>query len=271
MTCPNCGHENPAGAKYCAQCGHALPIICPVCSHQSPPDANFCSNCGHAFTDDATASADKDVAGLAATRYVPPEMREKIEEVRRTNPMRGERRTVTMLFADIKGSTAAAEGLDPEDWSDIINGAFEHMIAPVYRYEGTLARLMGDAVLAFFGAPIAHEDDPVRAVRAGLEIADAIGGYKTEIGRRWGIDIDVRVGINTGLVVVGEVGSDLRVEYTALGDAVNVAARMEQTAHPGTVQVTADTWRLVSDQFEGESIGGVEVKGKSEPVRSFRV
>ncbi len=198
-------------------------------------------------------------------------MKEKIEEARRTNPMRGERRTVTMLFADIKGSTAAAEGLDPEDWSEIINGAFEHMIAPVYRYEGTLARLMGDAVLAFFGAPIAHEDDPVRAVRAGLEIADAMGGYKAEISRRWGIDIDVRVGINTGLVVVGEVGSDLRVEYTALGDAVNVAARMEQTADPGTVRVTAETWSLVSDQFEGESIGGVEVKGKSEPVEAVRV
>jgi class 3 adenylate cyclase/tetratricopeptide (TPR) repeat protein len=185
--------------------------------------------------------------------------------------MRGERRTVTMLFADIKGSTAAAEQLDPEDWTEIINGAFEHLIAPVYRYEGTLARLLGDAILAFFGAPIAHEDDPVRAVRAGLEITEAMKSYKAEILERWMIMIDVRVGINTGLVVVGEVGSDLRVDYTALGDAVNVAARMEQTAEPGTVRVTADTWSLVAEHFDGEEIGPVEVKGKSEPVTAVRV
>lgn len=198
-------------------------------------------------------------------------MLHKITAARAANPMRGERRTVTMLFADIQGSTAAAEGLDPEDWTDIINGAFEHLIAPVYRYEGTLARLLGDAVLAFFGAPIAHEDDPVRAVRAGLEIVEGMHPYKTGIADRWGIPIDVRVGINTGLVVVGEVGSDLRVEYTALGDAVNVAARMEQTADPSTVRVTRETWDLVSDQFAGEEIGPVEVKGKSEPVAAVRV
>lgn len=195
----------------------------------------------------------------------------KITAARATNRMQGERRTVTMLFADIQGSTSAAEGVDPEDWSDIMNGAFEHLIAPVYRYEGTLARLLGDAVLAFFGAPIAHEDDPVRAVRAGLEITERMEPYREEIERRWGIPLGVRVGINTGLVVVGEVGSDLKVEYTALGDAVNVAARMEQTAEPGTVRVTADTWALVSDHFDGEQIGPVEVKGKSEPVVAVRV
>ncbi len=195
----------------------------------------------------------------------------KITAARATNRMQGERRTVTMLFADIQGSTSAAEGVDPEDWSDIVNGAFEHLIAPVYRYEGTLARLLGDAVLAFFGAPIAHEDDPVRAVRAGLEITERMESYRAEIDQRWGIPLGVRVGVNTGLVVVGEVGSDLKVEYTALGDAVNVAARMEQTAEPGTVRVTADTWALVSDLFEGEQIGPVEVKGKSEPVVAVRV
>lgn len=195
----------------------------------------------------------------------------KIEAARATQRMRGERRTVTMLFADIQGSTSAAEGVDPEDWTEIVNGAFEHLIAPVYRYEGTLARLLGDAVLAFFGAPIAHEDDPVRAVRAGLEITERMVSYRDEIERRWGFSLGVRVGINTGLVVVGEVGSDLKVEYTALGDAVNVAARMEQTAEPGTVRVTAETWSLVSDQFEGEQIGPVEVKGKSEPVVAVRI
>ncbi|MFP3915837.1 MAG: double zinc ribbon domain-containing protein, partial [Actinomycetota bacterium] len=198
MNCPNCGHGNRAGARFCAQCGDALEITCPVCSHKSPRSANFCSNCGHAFGKEPEPALGRDV-----TRYVPPETLTKMTEVRAANPMRGERRTVTMLFADIQGSTAAAEGLDPEEWTEIANGAFEHLIEPVYRYEGTLARLLGDAVLAFFGAPIAHEDDPVRAVRAGLEIVEAMDGYKAEIARAWGIPIDVRVGINTGLVVVG--------------------------------------------------------------------
>ena len=152
-----------------------------------------------------------------------------------------------------------------------MNGAFEHLIAPVYRYEGTLARLMGDAVLAFFGAPIAHEDDPERAVRAGLEIVSGVEGYRVEAQRRWGIDFDVRVGINTGLVVVGAVGSDLRVEYTAMGDAVNVAARMEQTAQPGTVRISEHTHKLVQPLFEFEPIGPIEVRGREESLRAFRV
>lgn len=131
-----------------------------------------------------------------------------------------------------------------------MNGAFEHLIAPVYRYEGTLARLMGDAVLAFFGAPITHEDDPQRAVLAALETIERTVSYRKEVQRRWGVDFNVCVGINTGLVVVGEVGSDLRVEYTAMGDAVNLAARMEQTAEPGTVQISEATYRLVAPRFD---------------------
>jgi pyruvate/2-oxoglutarate dehydrogenase complex dihydrolipoamide dehydrogenase (E3) component len=117
-----------------------------------------------------------------------------------------------MLFCDVTGSTAAAELLDPEEWAEIMNGAFEHLIAPVYRFEGTLARLMGDAILAFFGAPISHEDDPQRAVMAGIEILNATASYRDEVRRRWGVEIEVRVGINTGLVVMGEVGADLRVD-----------------------------------------------------------
>jgi class 3 adenylate cyclase/tetratricopeptide (TPR) repeat protein len=175
-----------------------------------------------------------------------------------------------MLFCDVTGSTSAAEQLDPEDWAQIMNGAFEHLIAPVYRYEGTLARLMGDAILAFFGAPIAHEDDPQRAVRAGLEIIQSIAPYREEVRREWGLDFQVRVGINTGLVVVGEVGSDLRVEYTALGDAINTAARMESLAEPGTVRVAADTQRLIEPLFEFEDLGLTDVRGKAEPVRSYK-
>jgi class 3 adenylate cyclase/tetratricopeptide (TPR) repeat protein len=195
----------------------------------------------------------------------------KLEAARVGRSMQGERRIVTMLFSDVAGSTAMAEELDPEEWTEIMNGAFENLIAPVYRYEGTLARLMGDAIFAFFGAPIAHEDDPQRAVAAGLEIVEGIRAYRERMKADRDLDLDVRVGINTGPVVVGEVGSDLRLEYTAMGDAVNVAARMEQTAEPGTVQITGDTLRLVAPLFDVLPRGAIEVKGKREPVPAYRV
>jgi predicted ATPase/class 3 adenylate cyclase len=184
--------------------------------------------------------------------------------------MAGERRIVTMLFCDIQGSTQAAGELDPEDWTAIMNQAFEHMIQPVYRYEGTVARLMGDAILAFFGAPIAHEDDPQRAILAGLDIVAEFQPYRERVMDEWGVDVNVRAGINTGLVVVGAVGSDLRMEYTALGDAINLAARMEQTADPGTVRVADATYRLVAPAFDFEKLGPITVKGKDEPVQAYR-
>ncbi len=204
-------------------------------------------------------------------RYIPEELRDKLDAARSKGEMVGERRIVTMLFCDVKGSTAAAEKLDPEEWTEIINGAFEHMIRPVYKYEGIVARLMGDGILAFFGAPIGHEDDPQRAVLAGLDIVDQISAYREQINHSWGIDINVRVGINTGLVVVGTVGSDLRMEYSAMGDAINLAARMEQTAEPGTVQIAQDTYKLVKPLFEIDDLGAILIKGKSDPVPVYRV
>lgn len=267
LQCRNCGHANRADAKFCEQCGDSLALTCPVCAADVSPDARFCSNCGSALREDLpTPQADGDLS-----RYLPEALQAKLRSARAGHAMQGERRTVTMLFADIQGSTAAAEQMDPEDWATVVNGAFEHLIAPVYRYEGTLAHLQGDAVLAFFGAPMAHEDDPIRAVRAGLEIVEAMTEYSSRVRAEWGTSVEARVGINTGLVVVGEVGSDLRVEYTALGDAINVAARMEQTADPGTVRVTATTRSLVGAAFEVEDLGPVEVKGKSEPVVAHRV
>ncbi|MEJ2266445.1 MAG: adenylate/guanylate cyclase domain-containing protein [Anaerolineales bacterium] len=204
-------------------------------------------------------------------RFIPQELATKLEAARASGAMVGERRLVTMLFCDVKGSTAAAEQLDPEDWAEIMNGAFEYMIKPVYQYEGTVARLMGDAILAFFGAPIAHEDDPQRAILAGLDIVSGATPYREKIKGEWGIDFNVRVGINTGLVMVGAVGSDLRMEYTAMGDAINLAARMEQTAEPGTVQVAEGTYRSIAPLFEFKALGSIQVKGKQEPVQTYRV
>jgi predicted ATPase/class 3 adenylate cyclase len=253
-TCANCGSDLPDGAAFCPACAH--PVGRPAPAPISPPAPE--------------STADPETTDDRVRRFMPADLAAKLQDAASRGEMKGERRTVTMLFCDIKGSTTAAETLDPEEWADIMNGAFEHLIAPVYRYEGTLARLLGDAVLAFFGAPITHEDDPERAVRAGLEIIEGIEPYKEKVRRDWGIDIDVRVGINTGLVVVGAVGSDLRVEYTVMGDAVNVAARMEQAAVPGTVQISGPTYEFVSDLFDFEDLGVLEVKGRTEPVAAYR-
>lgn len=278
MICSHCQTANPQGAKFCVNCGQALAVVCPNCSTTLLTGARFCSNCGHNLA--ATASAPKPTAPAAGRvdqpsnslhRFIPKELMIKLESARASGGMEGERRIVTMLFADVKGSTAAASQLDPEEWAEIINGAFEQLIRPVYRYEGTVARLMGDGLLAFFGAPIAHEDDPRRAILAGLGMVEAMRAYRQQVQQQWGIDFDVRVGINTGLVVVGAVGSDLRMEYSALGDAINVAARMEQTALPGTVQITEATHRLVAPLFDYEALGAVEVKGKVEPINTYRV
>ena len=274
MNCPTCQTDNADAAKFCMSCGAALSSACPKCGAELPAEARFCSSCGHQLSEAVQAAEPAGTAEDAQPKlhqYVPKELLSKLEAARETGRIEGERRVVTMLFCDVKGSTAAAEDLDPEEWHEIMNGAFEHLIAPVYYYEGTLARLMGDAILAFFGAPIGHEDDPVRAVLAGLEIVDSIGPYRAQVERDWGVDFDVRVGINTGLVVVGEVGSDLRMEYTAMGDAINLASRMEQTAEPGTVQIAADTYKLVEPLFDFKDLGGIEVKGKSDPVHAYRV
>lgn len=204
-------------------------------------------------------------------QYLPQELVTKLEYARSRNSMMGERRVITMLFCDVKGSTAAAEQVDPEVWTEIMNGVFEHMIRPIYKYEGFVPRLMGDAILAFFGAPITHEDDPQRAVLAGLEIQKDIRSYVDEIHIKHRLEFGLRVGINTGLVVVGEIGSDLRMEYTAIGDAINLAARMEQTAEVGTIQISEGTYKLVAPFFDVEPLGEVDVKGKSAPVKAYRV
>jgi len=186
--------------------------------------------------------------------------------------MTGERRIVTILFSDVKGSTTFSEHLDPEEVMEIMNGAFDVLIAPITHYEGALARLMGDGILAFFGAPIAHEDDAERACRAALDIIARAQEYAIRLEEERGISgFSVRVGIHTGLVVVGEVGSDLRVEYTAMGDAVNLASRMETAAESGTVLITEDTHRLIAPLFEMEALGSIEIRGRQEPVAAYRV
>ncbi len=301
VTCSNCQHTNRTTSNFCKQCGR--PIACPRCRVVLERPLNFCDNCGQALALESSfellpisrpesqpiessafqsmpvsapdpslvAESAQGSPGTELDRFVPKELMVKLEAARSSGSMVGERRVVTILFCDVAGSTRAAEKLDPEDWTEIINGAFEHMIKPVYEYEGTVARLTGDGILAFFGAPLSHEDDPQRALLAGLDIVSAIDGYRKQVLLDWDIEFNVRVGINTGRVVVGAVGSDLRMEYTAMGDAINLAARMEQTAALGTVQVSDDTYRLVAPIFDFKELGAVEVKGKSEPVLAYQV
>ena len=267
MKCPRCSTACPPGARFCTGCGidiESPTLACNDCGEVLPAGAQFCSACGHA-TGAETRHLMRDLQ-----RLVP---REYMQELRAfSKRASGDRRFVTILFFDITGSTSIAESLDPEDVRDIINAAFDELIEPIPRYGGTLARLMGDGVLAFFGAPIAHEDDEVRACRAGLEILQKARNFARRLERERGIaGFDVRVGINTGLVVVGEVGTDLRVEYTAMGDAVNVAARMEAAAEPGSIYLTEVTANAVASVLAPDDLGEIAVKGKAAPVHAYRL
>lgn len=215
-------------------------ITCPVCQTANLDGARFCSNCG---------------SPLEAPRAV-----------------ESERKRITVLFADVVGSTAMAERLeDPEQFAELMSGAFAFMNAAVERYEGTVARLMGDALLALFGAPVAHEDDAERAVRTALEIRDAAAVYADAVRTQYGVDFQVRVGINTGLVVAGMDRLEEGAAYTAMGDTPNVAARLQSAAGPGGVLISESTYRLVKPLFDVRPRGGLEVKGKSAPVESYEV
>src|SRR5918996_869436 len=236
---------------------------CPRCEASVAPDAKFCANCGQPLTD---ASTD-DAVHARLTAAAPTPLITKMRAARLT----GERKPVTALFADVVGSTALAEQMDPEDWTAMINEAFDLMSRAVFRYEGTIAQLQGDAMLAFFGAPIAHEDDPERAILAALDMIAATEEFAEQLKSTQGIDFRIRAGINSGPVVVGNIGSDLRYKYTALGDAVNVAARMQTAAQPGTILITEMSRRLTGDTFELEDLGSIEVKGKAEPIHVFRI
>ncbi len=265
MKCPNCQTENSAGAKFCLNCGTKFVARCANCQSELPPGARFCSNCGQPVGA-ATPAEDERRSRLVANTPAP------VVEKMHAAHLAGERKIVTVLFLDVVGSTALAENMDPEDWTLIMNRAFD-LLSPVIieKYEGAIARLLGDAILAFFGAPIAHEDDPVRAVKAALDLLAESRKYADEVRAQHGIEFAVRIGLNTGPVVVGDVGSALKFEYTAMGDAVNLAARMQAAARPMTALISENTYRFVAPIFDVNDLGLIEVKGKTEPIRVYEV
>jgi len=275
MICPACRHDNPDRAKFCLECGQRFAATCPQCSTELPPGAKFCLECGHrlggpvevAATRAAAPSAPENFQAKAAS-YTPRHLAQKILTSR--SALEGERRQVTVLFADVAGFTPIAEKLDPEDVHRIMDRCFELITAEVHRLEGTVNQYTGDGVMALFGAPIAHEDAPRRAVHAALGIQRALGDYGKELLAQGGPSLQMRIGINTGPVVVGRIGDDLRMDYTAVGDTTNLAARMQQIARPGSVVASEATHRLASAFFETLDLGEVQVKGHA-PVHAWEV
>ncbi len=274
MKCPNCSFENVGDAKFCENCGQPLERACPNCGKPVSANARFCKNCGYNLVG-ATAQPAPVVRSEpldALRRAAPQQVATKILAERERTASQGERKLVTALFADIVDSTMLAEKMDPEDWRDVVSGAHQQISAAVYQYEGTIAQLLGDGVLSFFGAPLAHEDDAERAIRAALAILARTKTYAEDLRARKKVpNFQMRIGLNTGLVVVGNIGSDLHMEYLAIGDTVNLAARIQSAAEPDTVFITESTRRLVASLFEFEDRGKIVVKGKAEPIQVYRI
>jgi class 3 adenylate cyclase/tetratricopeptide (TPR) repeat protein len=263
--CSACQAENPEAARFCNQCGAPLAAPCPRCQHANPPAARFCNGCGAPLAAAAGATG-----GARSPRdYTPKHLVEKI--LSQTSAREGERKQVTVLFADVKGSMDLQEAVDAEDWHGIMDRFFRILAEGVHRFEGTINQYTGDGIMALFGAPIAHEDHAQRACYAALHLTDALRDYARELRRERGLDFSTRIGINCGEVVVGKIGDDLRMDYTAQGPTVGLAQRMEALAEPGKVYLTGSAAERVRGYFALEDLGAFKVKGVSEAVPVFEL
>jgi class 3 adenylate cyclase len=266
MQCPNCQFENPVDAKFCNECGRKLELVCTQCNKTNPPGSKFCNECGHNLNGLIHPPA---LDYAEPQSYTPKYLAEKILKTR--SSIEGERKIVTVFFADVANFTSLAEKLDPEDAHNIMDGAFQILMENIHRFEGTINQFTGDGVMALFGAPVAHEDHAQRACHAALAIQSAVTAYGDKIKAVHGQDFKMRIGLNSGPVIVGAIGDDLRMDYTAVGDTTNLAARMESMAQPGTILGTGYTHKLAREFFQFESLGKVEVKGKEEPVDAYEL
>jgi class 3 adenylate cyclase/tetratricopeptide (TPR) repeat protein len=264
MKCPKCQHENTDTAKFCEECAAPLPRTCADCGSQVSLTAKFCPQCGHPLrpvADDPRFASPKS--------YTPQHLADKILTSRAA--LEGERKQVTVLFADIKGSMELFANRDPEHAQKLLDPVLERMIEAVHRYEGTVNRVMGDGIMALFGAPIAHEDHAVRACYAALRMQETVARYANEVQRSHGVPVTIRVGLNSGEIVVCAIGNDLHMDYTVVGQTAHLAARMEQMAKPGSVLTTADTLQLAEGYVAMKPLGPVPVKGLAELVEIYEV
>jgi class 3 adenylate cyclase/tetratricopeptide (TPR) repeat protein len=265
MRCAQCGFENREGVRFCEECGTKLDVTCPGCGATVPPGRKFCGGCGQALAG-APLPAPKFASPQA---YTPTHLAEKI--LTSKSALEGERKQVTVLFADLKGSMELLADSDPEEARELLDPVLERMMEAVHRYEGTVNQVMGDGIMALFGAPLAHEDHAVRACYAGLRMQESVKRYSEEVRRAVGVPLHIRIGLNSGAVVVRSIGSDLHMDYTAVGQTTHLASRMEQAALPGSILISAETLRLVEGYVQVKPLGPISVKGLSEPVEVYEV
>ena len=271
MHCLSCGFENPEGLKFCNECGTPLRMPCAQCGFANHPQAKFCGECGATLPPRARAWTAPPLAPRlhAPLSYTPYHLAEKILHSKAA--LEGERKQVTVLFADLKGSMELLADRDPEEARQLLDPVLERMMESVHHYEGTVNQVMGDGIMALFGAPIAHEDHALRASYAALAMQEAIRRYSEEVRRGHGITVHIRVGLNSGEVVVRAIGNDLHMDYSAIGQATHLAARMEQLTTPGSILLTVETLRLVEGLVQVNALGPVPVKGLTAPVEVFEL
>ena len=268
MQCPRCRAENRHEARFCRECGVTFSSACPSCGAKVEAGSRFCDGCGAPL-----AAASPPATGLShlasPESYTPKHLAEKILTSKAA--LEGERKQVTVLFADLKGSMELLADRDPEEARKILDVVLDRMMDAVHRFEGTVNQVMGDGIMALFGAPVAHEDHAVRACYAALRMQELVKRYAEEARHAHGVSIQIRVGLNSGEVVVRAIGSDLRMDYTAVGQTTHLAARMEQLAAPGSIIVTPSTLALVEGLVAVRSLGSAPIKGLAEPLEIFEV
>jgi class 3 adenylate cyclase len=263
--CPRCQRANPEDAAFCSGCGAPLERLCPACQRANAADAAFCNGCGGRLEEAAPDAVSPSRVERAPRDYTPKHLADKILQSK--SALEGERKQVTVLFADVKGSMELAEQMDPEVWHQILDRFFSILTEGVHRFEGTVNQYLGDGIMALFGAPIAHEDHAQRACYAALHLRDELRSLADALRVERGIEFPVRIGLNSGEVVVGKIGDDLRMDYTAQGQVVGIAARLQELAAPGLVYLTQPTADLVRESFELRDLGESGMKGVSAAVR----
>ena len=265
MICSACGHENVANSKFCPECGQTLAPRCPACDAELVAGSKFCNQCGSTVATGTPA----EISERTPQTYTPRHLAEKILTSR--SALEGERKQVTVMFADVKGSMDLAGQLDAEEWHQILERFFAILTDGAHRYEGTVNQYTGDGIMALFGTPIAHEDHAQRACYAALDAREKLTGYADQLRIERGLNFGVRFGLNSGDVVVGKIGDDLRMDYTAQGHTVGLAQRIEQLAAADRVYVSAHTQRLVDGYFELRDLGESKLSGANEPVGVFEL